>query len=487
MTFALVVETRKTPTVGPGAGVVASDAIDTTGATLLVVAITRYGAGSNATTMSDSNSNTWVSLPVRKVSTGTIRHQLYYCIGGTVGPGHTFSFSSVSSYPMIRVMAFSGTSPSYDVDTGTNGGTALTSLATGSVTPSAASSLVVAALGLQDETVTDPTIDSSFTAFVWVPKGSGTSYPISGELSAYKIKAASSAENPTFTWASGTKPACANIVVFTESAADTTKPLVDSGTAPAINVDGDETAVVFTENVTGDGTGFSLNGTNALTYVSGDGTPTWVFSNASVVLSGDVVTLEYDDTTGDMADTSANVLDSFTGQAVNNGSTVTASPDTDPPVLSGLTVNATDTDEIEFEFLTTDGNGTAYWFVSTSATPPSATDLIAGTGSVDYGSFAVSSSGLQSTITIGSLTAETIYYVYVMQDDSSANRSTIVSDSAETDSGVTPTPTWQTIATDITLPYTISNVQADDFGRQFRFVVHGVTDVTSNAVEIIEE
>jgi len=337
MTFALVVETRKTPTVGPGAGVVASDAIDTTGATLLVVAITRYGAGSNATTMSDSNSNTWVSLPVRQVSTGTIRHQLYYCIGGTVGPGHTFSFSSVSSYPMIRVMAFSGTSPSYDVDTGTNGGTALTSLATGSVTPSAASSLVVAALGLQDETVTDPTIDSSFTAFVWVPKGSGTSYPISGELSAYKIKAASSAENPTFTWASGTKPACANIVVFTESAADTTKPLVDSGTAPAINVDGDETAVVFTENVTGDGTGFSLNGTNALTYVSGDGTPTWVFSNASVVLSGDVVTLEYDDTTGDMADTSANVLDSFTGQAVNNGSTV-AAPDTTPPTLSTITV-----------------------------------------------------------------------------------------------------------------------------------------------------
>lgn len=101
---------------------------------------------------------------------------------------------------------------------------------------------------------------------------------------------------------------------------DTTKPEVHASTDPSINVAGTQTTVVFTEAVTGDGTGFQLSGPNALTYVSGDGTDTWVFSNATIVLDGAAPTLEYDDTTGDMADLSANVLDSFTGQSVNNGS-----------------------------------------------------------------------------------------------------------------------------------------------------------------------
>lgn len=124
------------------------------------------------------------------------------------------------------------------------------------------------------------------------------------------------------------------------------------------------------------------------------------------------------------------------------GGTIVAAPDTTPPTVYGLIASPTGTDSLDIDFATTDGNGTAYWFVSTSATPPSATDLIAGTGSVAYGSVAVSASGLQATILVSGLTPETVYYVYVMHDDAATNRSDIVSDSVETPSG---TPTWQDI------------------------------------------
>lgn len=164
--------------------------------------------------------------------------------------------------------------------------------------------------------------------------------------------------------------------------------------------------------------------------------------------------------------------------------TVIASPDTTAPVVSGVTVESTGHDSLEFYFSTNEGNGTAYWFASTSATPPSATDLIAGTGSVAYGSVTVSASGLQATIPVSGLTPETVYYVYVMQDDAASNRSGIDSDNTET--GTTPPPTWQDIAASSADTLTISNVQESDYGRQFRRKIVGLTTRYSNVVEIKE-
>lgn len=59
--------------------------------------------------------------------------------------------------------------------------------------------------------------------------------------------------------------------------------------------------------------------------------------------------------------------------------------------------------------------GTLYWFVSTSATPPSATDLKAGTGAADSGS--VSTVKLGAAISTGAfsgLSPETTYYVHYL-------------------------------------------------------------------------
>ncbi len=118
---------------------------------------------------------------------------------------------------------------------------------------------------------------------------------------------------------------------------DITAPTVSSAT---ISVDGDETTVVFDEAVTGDGTGFVFDDASALTYVSGDGTDTWVFSHR-VILASETRTLEYDDATGDMADDPAgNVLASFAAQAVTNDSEAVAD-ETAPDLTSATVISAT--------------------------------------------------------------------------------------------------------------------------------------------------
>lgn len=73
---------------------------------------------------------------------------------------------------------------------------------------------------------------------------------------------------------------------------------------------------------------------------------------------------------------------------------------------------------------TNEGNGTLYWFVSTSSSPPSVANLKAGTGAASYGSQSVSGTGTQNASPTG-LTASTDYYTYFLHTDAAANDSTI--------------------------------------------------------------
>ncbi|MGE0278358.1 MAG: hypothetical protein AB7R40_23425 [Nitrospiraceae bacterium] len=82
---------------------------------------------------------------------------------------------------------------------------------------------------------------------------------------------------------------------------------------------------------------------------------------------------------------------------------------------------------------TDEGNGTLYWVVTTSATPPSAAQVKAGqdhTGSaaVDSGSQAVSGTGTQN-ISGGftGLTPSTAYYAHYMHEDAATNQSSVSS------------------------------------------------------------
>lgn len=191
---------------------VTTTGIDTSGANLVVIAVTGYGGTAIAPT--DSKSNTWTGLTLQ-VTTGTARSRLFYCSPCTVGSGHTFTITTTGGYPSLAVASFSNilaSSPS-DVETGaiTNSGT---TLSTGSITPSQNNELIVS--GIAAGATGDPdggvakTIGAGMAIIDQVLYGGGTH--LSGGL-AYKVQTAATAINPAWSWAA-TSDAAVTIASF---------------------------------------------------------------------------------------------------------------------------------------------------------------------------------------------------------------------------------------------------------------------------------
>ncbi len=109
---------------------VTTSAIDTTGATWLIVVVSDVDGTSVPT---DSKSNTWVALTGQTSGgAGPASARLFYVASPTVGSGHTFS--SAGNSPGIAVLAFSGSVGSLSAQTGA--ATApTTTISTGTVTP----------------------------------------------------------------------------------------------------------------------------------------------------------------------------------------------------------------------------------------------------------------------------------------------------------------------------------------------------------------
>ncbi len=132
-----------------------TSAIDTTGATFLIVAMASYTVGANPT-ISDSKSNSWTALTNR--TQGISRMRLFYSFPSSVGSGHTFTESD-SNYTGIAVAAFSGIT-TYDTENGAGSASGATPQ-TGSITPASAG-VVIAALSLPG-TESVSAIDNGFT------------------------------------------------------------------------------------------------------------------------------------------------------------------------------------------------------------------------------------------------------------------------------------------------------------------------------------
>lgn len=198
-----------------------SDAIDTTGANLIVLHV----SSADANTVTDSKSNTWTALTSKTSGSGNIG-RLYYCVNPTVGSGHTFSVTSI--VPTISVLAFSGvkTSSPFDVENGSSCDST-GSCATGSITPSEDNELVVTGMSMGGAEFTDYVADSGFTNLTYVPVVGGAHF---GGGFAYKIQTTAVAVNPTW---SGTSPAWFAVTIASFKAAavaaTTTALLMDDG------------------------------------------------------------------------------------------------------------------------------------------------------------------------------------------------------------------------------------------------------------------
>lgn len=175
---------------------------------------------------------------------------------------------------------------------------------------------------------------------------------------------------------------------------------IPQGSAATINIGSATTGSTITLLSGSLPAGLTLNsGARTIT-----GTPTTVAAASSFTLR---------ETLADSANSPRDTV--FAGITVSDATAPTLSSPTD--AASGATA-------ANISVSTDEANGTLYWYISTSATPPSAADLKAGTGAVTSGNQAVSATGIQSASASG-LTAETAYYTYFLHRDAAGNDSSI--------------------------------------------------------------
>jgi hypothetical protein len=211
MSIALVAHTIWTP--GSTGGT--SDAIDTTGADLLILCASIYAGGSTSTP-TDSKGNTWTPLTVQ-TNSGSSRNRLFYAEAPIVGTGHTFTYNAANIFPTFTVAAFSGTKQSgvFDVENGAFSASNITSFQTGSVTPGEDNELIVTGITVDGEGLDNASIDGGFTITDYAKAVSGLR--VGGGL-AYLIQSGAAAANPTWSWTTNQAPA-ATIATFKQAAA----------------------------------------------------------------------------------------------------------------------------------------------------------------------------------------------------------------------------------------------------------------------------
>jgi hypothetical protein len=190
MAYALVANTIKSSADATG---VVSDAINTTGANLLILALASNDAATE-NTISDSKSNTWSPLTA---PAGAIRTRFFYAASAIVGTLHTFTASNVAtSFPAIAIAAFSGakaTSP-FDVENGSSA-VAVTTIQPGSVSPSENNELLVTAYSHQ-QNGNPVAVNSGYTITDQVQLVPALAF---GLALAYLIQTSAAASNPTWT------------------------------------------------------------------------------------------------------------------------------------------------------------------------------------------------------------------------------------------------------------------------------------------------
>ncbi len=183
-----------------------SAAIDTTGATLLVIA--QSGVTGLTLTPTDSKGNTWTALTA--YAGGSLTCQLYYCANPVVESGHTFTVVAVAA-ASIAVGAFSGTMNAAPDSAGGAGAASGTTQQPGLLTPSVDNCLVVTGFQYVSPTVPGPgTISAGFTITDDIGNAD-TSVPVA---MAYQVQTTATGVNPTWSSNAAAERISAAMAVF---------------------------------------------------------------------------------------------------------------------------------------------------------------------------------------------------------------------------------------------------------------------------------
>ncbi len=210
-----------------------TDAIDTTGATLLIVSAISVGCPSDTVyTVTDNKGNTWHPL-TKNYASYYGQEQMFYAWdhGGSplvVGAGHTFHTETIDcgSYGFVYVSAYSGTDISQDPFDSENSNSANNGVYAGSVTPSVNGSLIVTSIASHWSPV-PYTIDCGFAIIDEIDTNNGTPGYL-GSAHAYLIQTTAATIDPF--WDGGESYELASVIaVFkpaTEGAPTRTAPSV---------------------------------------------------------------------------------------------------------------------------------------------------------------------------------------------------------------------------------------------------------------------
>lgn len=245
---------------------VTTNAVDTTGANLLVAVPVSYQPSFTSGTVTDSKGNSWTALTVKFSGVGRVR--IFYSVPTSVGSGHTFTYDGDGGtpFPSLYVVAASGAHATpYESENGAT--TTGTSLQPGSVTPAEDGCLVIT--GLSSVGGNSQTIDGGFTR-LQVDINGGNNLAAAG---AYLIQGTAGAVNPTWSW-SGSNDGAAVVAVF--------KPAATAGSFTRSPSDvpknhGNNITVTLAGTSTtwaGGGSEFSLSGVAGVTKVSENVTST---------------------------------------------------------------------------------------------------------------------------------------------------------------------------------------------------------------------
>jgi hypothetical protein len=169
-----------------------SPAISTTGASLLVIALTDYLAGADTIIPTDTYGNTWAHTTATGTSAGGSDICLWYAVNPIVGNSHTFTISAAGGFPSICVAAFSGVKTSSPLDQ-QHGAIAAQP---GSITPIRYSELVLSYMGASS--AGSAAACSGFTIIQDQPYTAGVCM---GSALAYFVQTVPMAQNPTWSGA----------------------------------------------------------------------------------------------------------------------------------------------------------------------------------------------------------------------------------------------------------------------------------------------
>jgi hypothetical protein len=178
---------------GLGANGGTSSAINTSGANLILIAVSWYTVFGDPT-ISDSKGNTWTAR-TRRADGSEVACRIYECESPTVGSGHTFTASGANTVATIAVLAVSGAkSGAFDQESGGFPGGNGTSIQIGAFTPSEDNCLVFTTVCTYGDGT--PSADGGFTSH-----GVATlaSTYMGGGL-AYLIQTTAASAGPTWSW-----------------------------------------------------------------------------------------------------------------------------------------------------------------------------------------------------------------------------------------------------------------------------------------------